>query len=309
MGRGFNPAALMGLGAAINDDCEVVAVSDDEMRRISGAEVRRKCAGIKLAARIIGMASAGRDGVDDQQVLLRMQALTARMAALRKEALTAVDVARDSPDYKAAYNVVTDVVMDVLTEEWKWTQLGADVKPLLIPQIGKLLEIAANSGPEFVGDADPGDLALCRRLCILETAPKIWGVVNMFDYFQKSRENMVAEIVRAVSAQAERHASTLYSETTPSFAVKAIVQRLYSVSAGLMCEVYKDLAARDVSVLRALPDMDRSVVMIQYEQAGMKYEHIITRHRAVMERTLDTTHMILEAHTEPRKAKEHSYAR
>lgn len=307
MAGGFNPAALMGLGAGINNDCEVVTVSDDEMRRISGADVRRKCAGIKLASRIIGMASVGQDGVDDKQVVRSIEALTLRMAALRKEALVAVDVGRDSPDYKAAYNVVTDVVMDVLTEEWKWTQLGANVKPLPIEIIGKLLEVSAVTGPEFIGRDEPGDLSLCRRLCILEAAPKLWSVVNLFDYFQPSRERMVETLSRAVTEQAELHARTLYTDASPTFSVKAIVQRLYSVSTGLMCEVYKDLAARDVSALRAMQDLDRSVMMIHYEQVGMKYDHIIVRHRTVMERTLDTANMILEAHTEPRKAKEQSY--
>ena len=70
---------------------EVVEVLDvriqDELRRIAGAEVRRKCAALKLASRIVGIAAAGREGVDDADVLRSMEVLVARMNALRKTAL------------------------------------------------------------------------------------------------------------------------------------------------------------------------------------------------------------------------------
>lgn len=303
----FDPSALMSLGSSLGDDAEVVAVGEEELRRIAGADVRRKCAGIKLAARLVGMATVGRDELDERVLLRQMHAMMTRMGALRKAALEAMDIDRSSPDFPVAFNVATNAVMDVLTEEWKWSRLGGDAAELGPDALRKLLELSVNEGPLYIDVVDSGDLKTARRLCVLESLPKLWTVVNMFDYYQPSREKLVAQLARAVSEQAERHAGLLYSDASPTFAVRAIVQRMYGVSSGLMSEVYKDTAARDVAKLRALPDLDRSVVMTQYESTGMVYEHIIQRHAAVMDRTLDTTKLILEAQTAPARTSEQNY--
>jgi hypothetical protein len=307
MGGRFDPSALMSLSSSLGDDGEVISVGEDELRRIAGADVRRKCAGIKLASRIVGMATIGREDMNDADVLRSMQALMSRIGVLRKAALEAVGAERGSPDYKAAFNAVTNVVMDLLTEEWKWSRIGETGRMLAVDGLGKLLEMAAGSGPVYLDMDDAGDVATLRRLCILEAMPKLWAAVNMFDYYQPEREKMVARLARAVSEQAEAHANTLYSDTSPTFAIRALVQRMYGVSTGLMCEVYKDIAARDVARLRAMPELDRSVLLTQYERTGMTYDHIIERHRTVMDRTLDMTNLILEAQKVPQRRMESSY--
>jgi len=292
---GFNPSALMNLDSSLGDESEVVRAGEDELRRIAGAEVRRKCAALKLASRIVGIAAAGREGVDDADVLLSMEVLVARMNALRKTALKVVGVQRESQDYTAAFNAVTGAVMDVLTEEWKWARVGEGGKPFAVEALGKLLDMAAGHGPMYLPADDSGDLKTVRRLCVMEAIPKVWGLVNMFDYYQPQREQMVSRLARAVSEQAEAHAGLLYSDASPTFGIRAIVQRMYGVSTGLMCEVYKEIAARDVARLRSMPELDRSVYLMGVEQTGLKYDHIIQRHREVMDRTLETTKLILEA--------------
>lgn len=305
----FDPAALMGMHSSLGDESEVVRANDDELRRIAGAEVRQKCASLKLASRIVAMASAQIDGIDDAKVLLSMEALISRMNALRKTAMGVVGVANNSPDYPATFNAITGVVMDILTEEWKWARLNDDAKPLPVEALGKLLEMSVGNGPMYLTSDDSGDLKTIRRLCVLETAPKVWGVVNMFDYYQPRREHMVSQLVRAVSEQAEAHAGLLYSDASPSFAIKTIVQRMYAVSTGLMCEVYKEAAARDVARLRSMPELDRTVHLMNVETTGLKFDHIIERHCAVMNRTLDTTQLILEAHNNARPTIESNYDR
>jgi hypothetical protein len=299
----------MGLHSSIGDECEVVRANEDELRRIAGAEVRQKCASLKLASRIVAMASAQSNGIDDAMLLSSMETLIARMSAFRKTAMGIVGVNTSSLDYPATFNAITGVVMDILTDEWKWARLNEKSKPLPVELLGKLLELAIGNGPMYLPSDDSGDLKTVRRLCVLEAVPKVWGVVNMFDYFQPQREQMVARLVRAVSEQAEVHAGLLYSDASPSFAIKTIVQRMYAVSTGLMCEVYKEAAARDVARLRAMPEMDRAVHLMQIELTGLKFDHIIDRHRAVIDRTLDTTKLILESQNQPRPAPESTYAK
>lgn len=75
---------------------------------------------------------------------------------------------------------------------------------------------------------------------------------------------------------------------------------MYGVSVGLMCEVYKAAAYRDVLRLREMPELDRSVVIAQYEHlGGMKYDHVLDGHRAAMDRMLDTANLILESRQRP----------
>jgi|GEM_PF-1626606 len=295
MDSGFDPAALMGFGTSLGDESEVVAVSDDELKRIAGAEVRRKCAGIKLAARIVGMATVGRDEPDDDVLLRQMQTLMSRLGVVRRAVLEATGVERGSGDFAAAFNVATNVAMDIVTEEWKWARVGGMPKVLGGGELAKLLELVAEDGPVFADVMEGGDMATLRQLCVLESLPKLWSVMNMFDYYQRDHEKVIARLAEAISEQAEYHSRLLYSDESPSFAVRAIVQRMYGVSGGLMCELYKDAAARDVERLRAMPDLDRSVMVAQYEQIGMGFDHIIRRHQQVMDRMLDTTNMIIEA--------------
>jgi hypothetical protein len=303
----FNPAALGSLDASLDDGSELVAVGEDELRRISGADVRRKCAGLKLASRIVGMASVGGRSTSDAEVLRSMEVLLSRMSVLRKSVVKSLGVGRDSPDYSATFNAVTNVVMDVLTEEWKWSRITEGGRPLPVEALVKLLDMAVEHGPMYLDQDDSGDLMTVRRLCVLEATPKVWGVVNMFDYFQPRREVMVARLLRAISEQAEVRAGALLSDASPTFAARSIVQRTYGVSTGLMCEVYKEAAAQDVARLRAMPELDRSVHLLGVERTGMKYDHIISRHSEVMEKALETAKLVFEANGEPKRSVEQSY--
>jgi len=291
----FDPAVLAGVEASLGDGSEVVPAGEDELRKIAGGEVRRVCASLKLASRIVGMAAAERGAGDDAHVLRSMELMVRRLGAVRKRALALVGVTPESPDYGATFNVLTGVVLDALTEEWKWGRLGEGAAPLPVEAIGKLLEMASSHGPVYMPQADEGDVKTVRRLCVMEAMPKVWGLVNLFDYYQPQREAMVGKLLKAVSEQAEACAGKLTSEASPTFGVRAIVQRAYGVSAGLMCEVYKEAARRDVAALRAMPELERSVHLASLESIGMKYDHIIERHRTVMERMLDTAHLVLEA--------------
>lgn len=115
----FDPAALQSLGASLDDDSAVVEIDDDDLRRISEPELRRRCAGLKLAARIVGMATANSATLDDQSVLRGISGVMQRLSSLRHVALTLVGADRKSPDFQAVFNAVTNAALGILTEEWK----------------------------------------------------------------------------------------------------------------------------------------------------------------------------------------------
>jgi hypothetical protein len=295
---GFDPAALQSLDASLDDDSEVVEVEADELRRVAGAEVRRRCEGLKLASRIIGFATAASAELDDEEILNSMTEIMLRLSSLRHVGLALVGVDKDSPDFPSVFNAVTSAMLDVVTEEWKWRRIDPD-KSRLLPSglIARLLDAIIKMQPERFEHHSAGvDMATARRLCVLEAIPKLYSLVNLFDYYQTNPDAMVDRLLRAVVEQAEMHASTIASAAAPAFAKQAVLQRMYGVSVGLMCEVYKAAAYRDVLRLREMPELDRSVVIAQYEHlGGMKYDHVLDGHRAAMDRMLDTANIILES--------------
>lgn len=298
----FDPSALQSLDASFDDDSSIVEVDEDELRRIAGAEARRRCSGLKLAARIIGVATANGSDLDDAGVLRSMSEFMRRLSLLRQVALSVIGAEKDSPDFPSIFNAVTSAMIDVATEEWKWSRLAPGKSRQLPPGIiGKLLDVTIKAQPErFDYELAGGDMATSRRLCVLEAIPKLYGLINLFDYYQSNPATMIGRLMRAVVEHAELHASLMATPSSPSFAEQAILQRMYGISTGLMCEVYKAAAYRDVMRLREMPELDRSVVIGQYEHlGGMKYDHVIEQHREVMERMLDTANLILESRQRP----------
>jgi len=108
---------------------------------------------------------------------------------------------------------------------------------------------------------------------------------------------MVGRLLRALVERAEMHASLLASAAAaPAFAEQAVLRRMY----GVMCEVYRAAVYREKCCGFAMPELGRSVVIAQYEHlGGMKCDHVLDRHRAAMDRMLDTANLILESRQRP----------
>lgn len=293
----FDPAALYSLSASLDDDSTIVEVDQDELKRVAGAEARRRCASLKLAARIVGLATANSAELSDEDVLESMGQILSRVAELREVALKLVEADRDSEDYSATFNAVTSAMLDVATEEWKWSRLAPGATRTLPPAtVSKLLERTIQFSPErFDFEFVSHDMATLRRLAVLEAMPKVYGLANLFDYFQPSPDDMVRKFLQAIIKLAELHAELMADPASPEFTYKAILVRFYGISTGVLCEVFKAEAAADVARLRALPEIDRSLQVAQYERlGGMNYNHIIDKHQQAMDRLLDTANLILE---------------
>jgi len=295
---GFDPAALQSLGASLDDDNAIVEMEADEIRRVFDAEVRRRCAGLKLASRIVGLATAASAELDDDELLRQMTEIMQRLSSLRQAGLAVVRADKESPDFPSVFNAVTSAMLDVVTEEWKWRRIDPDNARLLpVGMIASLLDASVKMQPErFDRETTGVDMATARQLCVLEAIPKLYGLVNLFDYYQTNPDAMVSRLLRSVIEQAEMHANLVAYTAAPTFAEQAVLRHMYGVSAGLMCEVYKKFAYRDVLRLREMPELDRSIVVAQYEHlGGMKYDHVFDGHREAMERMLDTANLILES--------------
>jgi len=305
----FNPAALQNLDSSLMDEAEIIEAEEEELRQIVGPEVRRRCASLRLASRIVGMATAINVEVGEEELLQSMQSTMARLNTLRAEVLRHINVERASSDYRAIFNSVTYAMLDVLTEEWKWAKLApAKTVQLDAEVVARLSQMVMQTQTEsFELSSESNNVSAWRHLSLLEIVPKLYGLLNLFDYYQSNREAMVDCLMQAVVEQAEFQANRITSSRDPSFVYNAVSQKMYRISRDLMCDVYREMATRDVTKLREMQPLDRSVMILRYEQIGMKYDHIIEAHRTAMAHVLETTQVILEKRPEPRNFAENSH--
>lgn len=300
----FDPSALRNLASSLDDDSRIVEVDADELRRIGSIEARRICGSLKLASRIIGVATASQGDVSDSHLLESMRVVLERLEELRRVGMQVVGVDSKDGDYAAVFNSVTSTMLDVVTEEWKWSRLdGESFKPLSHTVIKKLLESAVLASPErFEPHLAGTDLSNVRRLCVLEAMPKLFSLTNMFDYFQASPHKLTERLIRSVVQLAEFHAALMTDEPLGSLVGRSVLQRMYGVSTGLMCEVYKAQAAIDVAALRAMAPADRAFAIADAERlGGLPFDHILDKHRETMDRMMDTANLILESGQQPRR--------
>jgi hypothetical protein len=191
------------------------------------------------------------------------------------------------------------VALDVATEEWKWAQLApSKSRQLSGPVMQRIFEqvVSHQAVGVMAGYPETPELYLARKLSALEVVPKILGLVNLFDYFQADHEVLLQRLLSATVTEAERHAAVLMPPNAIAFTQQSVLQRLYGVSAGLMCEVYKHQAALDVSRLQSMASLDRSMKIAQYERlGGMSYDHVIEAHARTLERASEMSELIIES--------------
>lgn len=296
----FDPQALYGLDQSLDDDSNIVQVDDDEVRRIAAAETRRRCAGIKLAARVVGMATAMSGDLTDAELLRSLESVMERVAAIRRSALSLLGVRPDAVDFAPAFNALTNAALDAVTEEWKWARLAPGHSRVLSAAVlMRLFEQAVgNQVADVVADGygDVPDLALSRKLCMMEALPKVFSLVNLFDYYQADHDVMVQRLLKAVVDEAERRAEEVTPPGAITFTRQAVLQRMYGVSTGLMCEVYKHHASQDVVHLRTMAALDRSIMIARYERlGGMSYDHVIEAHAQTLKRVSEMSELITES--------------
>lgn len=291
----FDPAALQILGVSFDEESILI---EKDLQHIADEAARRQCAALKLASRIIGIATANSAELDDAGVLHSMSEFMTRLSTLRHVALSVIGADKNSTEFPAVFNAVTNAMLDVVTEEWKWGQLAPGESRKLPPNlIANLIDMTVAAQPYRFDKNTVGiETALARRLCLMEAIPRLHGLVNLFDYYQKTPDVMVERLMRSVVENAEFHTELLVKASAPLLEEGVILSRVYGISTSLMCEVYKAAAYRDVMHLQSMPDLDRSIVIAQYEHlGGMKYDHILDDHQVAMERSIDTANIILES--------------
>lgn len=296
----FDPSRLQGMDSSFDESYQLA--SGGSSARVTDAEVRGRLGALALASRIVGIATANAAEMSDSRVLASMELVFNRLHDLRTALLRVVGVQRGAQEYRLVFNVVTAVALDFITEEWKWSRLS-DEPRLLPPEV--LAELAQRCDAFAGNDASSPVLLpahVRETLLTLRCAPKIYALINHFDYFQADHDAMATQLLYAVAEEAG-HACSLFVDPSMDAASQwQITDMMHSLSTGLMCEVFKSCAAADVTELRSLQSHDRSVVLAQYEsQKGMPFRHVLTAHRKALARMLDTANLILETRRTPKR--------
>lgn len=290
----FDPRLLHGLSLSLDDDDDVVNIEDGELGEIDDPLLRQACASLKLASRIVGFAVVESKALDDDGVLKSIERTMDRLASLRRHALEFVGVSKESSDYPAVFNVVTNAMLDILTEEWKWGQ-GHRWREQLSPAVlGTLFKGCLGYRPErFDWEFSATELVLVRRLAVLEAIPKVYGLLNHFDYFRDDRDAFAQKLLNVLVEEAEVCARNIDDEVMFSDPKRMVLRRSYGIATGILCETYKMCAYQDVMALEELPALDRSIRIGHYEHlGGMDYDHVIESFRRAMKWVVEVANMI-----------------
>lgn len=292
----FDPTVLQATKLSEGDLADMVVEAGGEIGLASDKEVRQRCASARLAAQIVSRAYATSGDLSDGNVLAGMSTVLARHAAVRQACLKHIGVPAASADFGAAVAAASAVALDVLTEEFKWRQIGARTEELPVGLLARLMDaVGTNQAALFAKSVDQMDDTAVRRLGVLQATPAMMSLVNLFDYFTIDRDAMVLRLVYAVAGQAEYHLGAMGAAT--GFSRTLALQRVYMISAGIMTEVFKGCAYKDVAQLRDMQEMDRSIALAQYERiGGMNYDHVLKEHERVMEKMFELCDVIVKAH-------------
>ena len=292
----FDPSAMQVTRLAEADLGEGVSDTSAQISLIADGEVRQRCASAKLAAQIVTRAYRVSADLDEGQVLTGMADVLKRLAAVRHACLSLAGVAEEHPDYGTVFAMATSIALDTVTEEFKWRQIGGRTTELPIALFTRLIEAVSSKQPRlFAKPSGQLDLSAARRLATLQAMPSMMGLVNLFDYYVIDPEAMTCRLVYAVAAQAEYHAMQGV-EGMSEFGQALMIQRAYGVSVGVMVEVYKACAYKDVQKLRDMQEIDRSFAIANYERlGGMGYEHVLAEHDRVMRKTYEVCDLIVSA--------------
>lgn len=292
----FDPSAMQVTRLAEADLGEGVSDTVAQVNLIADSEVRQRCASAKLAAQIVTRAYRVSADLDEGQVLTGMADVLKRLAAVRQTCLSLVGVQEEHPDYGTVFAMATSIALDTVTEEFKWRQIGGRTKELPLPLFSRLIDAVNSKQPRlFAKPSGQLDLSAARKLATLQAMPVMLGLVNLFDYYVMDTEAMSCRLVYAVAAQAEYHALQGVDGLS-EFGQALMIQRAYGVSVGVMGEVYKACAYKDVQKLRDMQEMDRSFAIANYERiGGMSYEHVLSEHDRVMRKTYEVCDLIVSA--------------
>lgn len=289
------------MGAFDPSGLQVMKLSELDLAEMSAGEslvdgrLRERSASARLAAQIVTRAYAASADLGDENVLAGMSEVLKRHALVRQACLRLVAVEEDSEDFGAAVAAASAIALDVIADEFKWRQIGARDKELPVALLSRLIEAVSAGQPAlFARASEQLDDAAIRRIAVLQAAPAMLGLVNLFDYYTADRDAMVARLIYAVASQAEFHSGEM--DGASGFARTLALKRIYGISTSVMVEVYKGCAYRDVGKLRDLQDLDRSMRIAHYERiGGMDFGHVLAEHERVMSRTLEVCNVIVKA--------------
>lgn len=293
----FDPSALVGLSASFDEDSELIEQELRPLRRSTRAHLRRQCASIKIASRLVAMvASDSASGaITDRQLIENIEVMMRRIGGLRRVALRRLNLREGDPDYAAAHNAVTLAYTDLVLDEWRYGKLKGNGGPAAIQpsELSSLLDVSLTNNITFLDAEFPdANLPMGRRLAILREIPRLYALVNYFDYFQPDISAFVGRLARAIAATAEVQASILSGDLEGGDAMRPLLLRTYRDSSALFCEVYKRVAAEDVERLRSMREDDRSIALLNYKVTGMPFGHVIDRFNVAADRAVDAATVI-----------------
>lgn len=271
------PALLQGIDAA-----------DEEMLRIANEDVRRRVRALAGAARVTAIAM-GNGAHAQRHVDETLQVFARRVEQLTQSALAVIGLEPADGDYEAARLGCRLAMLDVASWEWQWSQINPQANLLPPGLMTRLVNWCIALAPERFIPTEPGwhDPAVQRRLCVLDAAPRLQALINLFDFYRSDLDALSRELMTCVTREAERLYTHLRRQDADGVLERDLLVRAYGVSTGLMCETYKRLARDVVQRLHEMPELDRSLLITRcVSDGGLSLEDVRRRHAQAVAFTL-----------------------
>lgn len=290
-----DPNALLNSDLSVESDGD--SVDEYQLRKIHEDKVRLECSTLKMVAFAVGMAYAQKEHVTADDIPAVVRSILERVESLRKMVLSVfLNIDQDDKNYNLIFNSITASMMDVVFEEFKWQKILNNTESLSYPLIGKIIdEVGKIKHVHNATEYPTETLDVTRKLSALEITPKVWGLVNLFDFFcpENDRPTMIMKLVQQIAGIAEWYTDLLTPPDSPIFAKKAILQRTYKITVGIFCEVYKHESMKKTLELKTLPDLERGLLLERSTQ-GLPYDHVLERFSEAMQLMYEQTNLILE---------------
>lgn len=296
----FNPARLELLASELGDDSESVRIDEDAVKRIQSPELQRRLASIKMASRLVAIATATGSlskGITNESLINASRDFSDRIAYYMEMGMNALGVEKTDREYASARLSMSRIAVDWAFTEWQWASVfDRPIFPLTPTLLPSLLQAAAQHMPERYTPSDDDELtlAMAKRIALLSCSVPLCAAHNYYDFFHKSPNDLLRIGLSAIAREAEGMLVRINCMRETDYMQRALIQRCYNTSCGLFIESHKHVAALvDTEIMQLSPDDQAAQALFWEGIGGMSFDRVLIQHKQAMAISLDMTANVL----------------
>jgi hypothetical protein len=304
----FDPTLLFNSDVSFDEKSSYVL---DELSQIRAQEENmRRCFSLRIASRIVSIVQIKGAISNENNFIVAMDKLTKRFAILFDSAYDFLDLDPTQDDFIYVLQMMNNAIIDLMMNEYFSTIAGLTDDEFLLKEkdlADFLKSILISQNKEFVSFRPDGEISYLtnspllssdqvRRISLLNATVKFHALGNIFNYFQNDYNIVVRFLLNEIMEVTENQIKKI-AMTNGSIPISyAMVADYYGNNIGLMCEVYKNQAKKDVLKIKRMGEIERNVLITAYEIEGMNYTHIGEEYRKASKQVTDHIEFLMDVY-------------